>query len=239
MLRQARLLFLTGIVALGMANATGALLRGEALASASPSVQPSGALTVSEILARMSAARQGLISYSVPIHFNLVVHKGLSVSAQLDAVRYFESPDKEVLVMNSMPSIAKQFRYIYSGLGTPQTWPSQYDISLVPDQSADSNSYELKGVPKTNSNVSYVLLDVTRDTLTPIAAHWFYTNGGQVTMGFQNAPASGGYVLPTMETIDISFPEYKVHATGHYGPYVINQPIPDSIWETSPQPLPT
>lgn len=195
----------------------------------------SGGLSASEILDRMAAARKGLNSYSVPMHFDLVVHKGIGVRAKLDGTRYFQTPDKEVLVMGSMPSIAKQFRYIYSGLGAPQTWPLHYDISL--NQTSDSQ-YELKGVPKDNPNVSYVLLDVTRGALTPVSASWFYKNGGTVTMAFQNAPASG-YVLPSVETIDINFPEYKVHAVGTYGSYSINQPIPNAIWNPSPQPLPT
>lgn len=212
-------------------DATPAATSTQTQASANPSVQ--------DILTRMAAARRGLNSYSVPIHFDLVVHKVLSVSAKLDAVRYFETPDKEVLVMNSMPSIAKQFRYIYSGLGTPETWPVQYEITRAQEQASGAQSYELKGVPKSTSNVSYVLLDITRDTLAPIVAHWFYKNGGTVVMEFQNAPVNGSYLLPTIETIDIAFPEYKVHAVGHYGEYIINQPIPDAIWLASPQPLPT
>jgi hypothetical protein len=140
--------------------------------------------------------------------------------------------------MKSMPSIARKFQYIYSGLGSPQTWPVQYDITLAPSQPS-SQVYQLKGVPKANPSVSYVLLDVTRDTLAPVKAQWFYTNGGTVVMQFVNATANGTYLLPTTETIDIAFPEYKVHAVGQYGDYSINQPIPAAIWQASPQPLPT
>jgi hypothetical protein len=219
-----------------MVSVTQSQAAGDATATPSGASVPSGP-TASDIVTRMAAARKGLTSYSVPIHFDLVVHKGMSVTAKLDSVRYFESPDKEVLVMNSMPSIARQFQYIYSGLGTPQTWPEQYEISRV--ASAEPQSYELKGVPKNNSNVTYVLLDVTTDTLAPIGAHCFYTNGGRVDMQFQNTLVNGTYWLPTTETIDIAFPEYKVHAVGHYGDYSVNQPIPDSVWQASPEPLPT
>jgi len=191
----------------------------------------------SDIVARMAAAREGLDSYSVPIHFSLTVHKGPSVSAKLDSTRYFERPDREVLVMKSMPSIARKFRYIYAGLGTPETWPAQYDISRV--ESTSPKTYSLKGVPKANSDVSYVLMDVDTDTLAPTTARWFYKNGGTISMQFQNAAVSGKYWLPQTETIDIDFPEYKVHAVGTFGTYSINQPIPSAIWQTSPQPLPT
>jgi hypothetical protein len=136
-----------------------------------------------------------------------------------------------------MPSIAKQFRYIYSGLGTPLTWPLQYDITLQQDQSVNG-SYVLKGVPKNNPGISYVLLTVESTTLAPTQAQWFYANGGTVSIQYENSSASG-YLLPSLETIDIAFPDYKVHATGHYGQYIVNQPIPESVWLASPQPLPT
>ena len=206
--------------------------------SASPTPKTTAMPTTADLLSRMAAMRAGLNSYSVPIHFDLVVRKGVSVSAKLDGTRYFQSPDREVLVMNNMPSIAKRFQYIYSGLGTPQTWPLHYTVTLVSPQPS-SDMYELKGVPKESSNVSYVLLDVSRDNLAPIQTQWFYTNGGTVFMHFDNKTVGGKYLLPSAETIDIAFPEYKVHATGHYAEYTINQPIPDAIWQASPQPLPT
>ncbi|MBV8282932.1 MAG: hypothetical protein JO347_12845, partial [Candidatus Eremiobacteraeota bacterium] len=181
--------------------------------------------------------RTGLSSYSVPIHFDLTVRKGVSASAKLDGVRYFQQPDKEVLVMNSMPSIAKQFKYLYEGLGTPETWPAQYDISRV--DNPDPKVYSLKGVPKSAGGIKYVLLDVASDNLAPIDAHWFYANGGTVAIQYRNAMVQGQYMLPASETIDMSFPEYKVHATGTFGDYSINQPIPNAIWQVSPQPLPT
>ena len=233
-----RMLLAAGMACVLLGGAS-VIAQGGAAPAVAPSAQASPDLSTPDILNRMAAARKGLTSYSVPIHFDLTVHKVLSVSAQLDATRYFETPDREVLVMKSMPSIAKQFRYIYSGLGTPETWPVQYDITRVQGQSSDTQNYELKGVPKSNPNVSYVLLDVARDTLAPVSAHWFYTNGGTVVMSFQNATVDGGYLLPTTETIDIAFPEYKVHAVGHYGDYVVNQSIPDAVWQASPQPLPT
>ncbi|MBV8340734.1 MAG: hypothetical protein JO343_12370 [Candidatus Eremiobacteraeota bacterium] len=211
--------------------------RGTTVSVATPAAQSSGSLSTADILKQMADQRKGLTSYSVPIHFNLTVHKGVSVSSQLDATRYFERPDKEVLVMKSMPSIARKFQYIYSGLGTPETWPLDYDITLV--QSPSAQTYELKGVPKNNPNVSYVLLDVTRETLAPVKAQWFYQNGGTVVINFDNATVNGKYLLPSTETIDVSFPEYRVHAVGHYGDYSINQPIPDAVWLASPQPLPT
>ena len=210
-----------------------------ALIGASPVPMPAKSPTASDVLNHLVASRHGLNSYSVPIHFNLTVHKGVSVSAQLDATRYFESPDREVLEMRSIPSIAKQFRYIYTGVGTPDTWPSQYDVSFATDQPSEPTSYDLRGVPKNNPNISYVILKVARDTYAPLAAHLSYKNGGTIDLSFENSTVEGGYLLPSTETIDIAFPDYKVHAVGKYGTYSINQPIPSAVWQQSAQPLPT
>ena len=210
-----------------------------ALTGASPAPAPLKSPTASDVLNQLIAVRHGLNSYSVPIHFNLTVKKGLSVSTQLDATRYFESPNREVLAMQSIPSIAKQFRYIYTGVGTPETWPSQYDVSFAQDQPIVQTAYNLRGVPKNNPGISYIILKVARDTYAPLAAHVLYKNGGTVDLSFDNGAVAGGYLLPLTETIDIAFPDYKVHAVGKYGTYSINQPIPSSVWQQNPQPLPT
>ncbi|HME80924.1 MAG TPA: hypothetical protein VKF82_02495 [Candidatus Eremiobacteraceae bacterium] len=137
--------------------------------------------------------------------------------------------------------MARKFRNIYTGVGTPETWLAQYDVTFAEDQVSNSQSYKLKGVPKGTSSVgiSYVLLDVASDTFAPTSAHVFYSNGGTVALQFENEAVNGIYRLPALETIDIAFPDYKVHAVAHYGAYEINAPIPESIWQSSPQPLPT
>jgi hypothetical protein len=220
-------------------GAVGSSSLAAAASAGNPTPAAPGSPTAADVLGRLVAARRGLNSYSVPIHFNLTVHKGISVSAQLEATRYFQAPDKEVLEMKSLPSIAKQFRYIYTGVGTPETWPSQYDVTFAQAQTADSKTYQLRGVPKNNPNLSYALLDVARDTFAPVAAQLYYKNGGTIALQFENAPVEGGFLLTAVETIDIAFPDYKVHAVGHYGTYSINQPIPGSVWQQNPQPLPT
>ncbi|MBV8171204.1 MAG: hypothetical protein JO219_04645 [Candidatus Eremiobacteraeota bacterium] len=231
--RRIAVAVLAAIIAVAAAGAT-AHASGATPAAAQASQGPSAL----EVLDRLTEARKGLNSYSVPIHFELVVHKGPSVSAKVDGVRYYQRPDREVLVLKSLPSIARKFSYIYSGTGTPETWASAYDVSFAASSAPDAQTYELKAVPKTSGDISYAVLDVARDSPAALGARVYYKNGGLVVLAFQNQMVSG-FVLPTVETIDITFPEYKVHAVGRYGAYVINQTIPDSVWQTTPQTLPT
>lgn len=188
----------------------------------------------------MVAAREGLNSFTVPIHFDIKLHKVISLPVKLEGVRYFERPDKEALIMKTVPAVAKPFQKIFAGLGTGETWPSQYDITVVSlDGPANATMYELRGVPKAGGNVDYVLLDVSQTTYEPLKARWFYKSGATILMDIQNGKAEDRYLLPKVEILDISFPSYKAHAVATYGDYAVNTPIPDSVWQQSPSPGPS
>jgi hypothetical protein len=207
-------------------------------ASPAPKAQaPEGASSQS-ILAHMVQNRRGLDSFTVPIHFDVTVHKVVSVGFKLDGTRYFERPDREALIMQTVPALAQPFQKIFSGLGTAETWPQAYDITMMPLKLPESASvYELKGIPKAGGNVAYILLDVSQTTYEPLKARWFYKNGATIVLGVQNGLADGRYLLPETEDVDINFPSYRAHAVAHYGAYAINTPIPASIWP-SPTPKP-
>lgn len=214
------------------------LLLGEATPSppsASPAPSPSEAVSAQAVLVRMVAAQSGLNTFSVPIHFDVTVHELVNLPMPLDGMRYFQRPDKEALIMNSVPAVASAFQRLYGGLGTPQTWPTRYDISLNRLASVPG-PYELRGVPKKVGNVDHVLFDVARATAVPVEARWFYRNGSTIDLRIQNAQVAGRYWLPSLETVDIAFPQYKASAVAHYGQYSINQPIPSSVWQPSPGP---
>lgn len=195
-----------------------------------PSAAVPQALTADQLLARMVAARKGLNAFSVPVHFDVTMRRPLPVSVGMDGVRYFERPDKQALVMHSVPSIAKAFQQTYAALGTAETWPKQYDITLIAPDQASPASYELKCVPKSGGNVDHVLLDVAADTVAPLRVRWFYRNGATIDMAIDNATVSDTYLLSKTETLDVSFPSYAGHAVVHYGDYSINQPIPAAVW---------
>jgi hypothetical protein len=202
--------------------------------SSSPS-SATGAPTASEILERMTAAAAGLNALSVPIHFDVQIHKPLSIELPLDGTGYYQRPDKSALVMQSVPAIAQAFKKTYGGMGTPQTWPQQYNLTLIPpDQTSDSNVYELKGTPKNaGSNLDHVLFDVDRATAAVVRARWYYHNGATIDMAIDNTLVSQRYHLPKTQTLDIVFPSYAGHAVAQFGDYSINQPIPASVWSAN------
>jgi len=202
--------------------------------TSAPLAQPSATapVTVQDVLGRMVANREGLNSFTVPIAFSISVHEIVSVSISPTGIRYFQRPDQEALIMHKVPGPAKSFQRIFAGLGTPETWPSQYQISLVtPDLASGNGIYELRGVPNKGGSVDHILLDVSQTTYEPVKARWFYKNGATIVMSIVNAMAGDKYLLPKTETLDIHFPSYKAHAVANYGEYSINTPIPDSVWQ--------
>jgi hypothetical protein len=203
-----------------------------ALLGATPNPTVSPTPSADDILARMVAARKSLNSFSVPVYFDVNVRKPLGVALRLDGVRYFQRPDKGAVILQSVPLVAQAFQRAYSRLGTPETWPERYVITVVtPDQAASSTTYELKGVPKNGGNVDYILIDVARDSAASVRVRWFYRDGATIDMAIENAVASNLYLLPKTETLDIVFPSYTAHAVAHYGDYSINKPIPATVWE--------
>jgi hypothetical protein len=203
-----------------------------ALLGATPNPTVSPTPSADDILARMVAARKSLNSFSVPVSFDVKVRKPLGVALRLDGVRYFERPDKGAVILQSVPLVAQAFQRAYSGLGTPETWPKQYVVTVVaPDQTASSNVYELKGIPKNGGNVDHILIDIARDSAAPVRVRWFYRDGATIDMAIENAIVGNLYLLPKTEAIDIVFPSYAAHAIAHYGDYSINKPIPATVWE--------
>jgi hypothetical protein len=205
-----------------------------------PNVQPS-AKTASQILSRMAENTKGLTSYQVAFHVDMHVMKGFfSVRVPMDGMSYFKAPDKSMVKMTQVPSVAKDFTNIYGWVGTPHTWPSIYDITLEPTSS--SGIYELRGTYKANapthvaldksagSTLDHVLLDVDARTFDPIRVSWFYKNGSTIVMNVTTQAVEGKYHLPQSESLDMNIPHQHADALVTYSTYQTNIAIPDSTF---------
>lgn len=202
-----------------------------ASAAALLAAAPPPAMTVEQILARMSENYAGITTYQVPVQINAHIRAGISLPVSMTGTRYFKAPAKEALKMNSVPAIAKAFQDVYASLGTPQTWPMTYNITVVtPSISSERPIYEMRGVYKRSAKVDHVLLDVDAATFEPVEARWFYTNGATIVMNIQEKIVDGKHPLPAHETLNVAFPQYKGDADVVYGDYVLNQAIPDSVF---------
>jgi hypothetical protein len=188
-------------------------------------------MTVPQILAHMSANTAGLQTYQVPVKIDAKIYKVIAIPVSMSGTRYFKAPDKEALKMNTVPSAAKAFQNVYASLGTPATWPATYDITeCSPTVLSGRPVYQLRAVYKRQANVDHILLDVDASTFDPLEARWYYTNGASIMMNIEEQPVAGRFRLPAHEMLSVTFPQYRGQADVHYGSYVTNTQIPESIF---------
>jgi hypothetical protein len=216
------------------------LVTGARSVAQQPISSPS-AMTIAQILDRMSQNTKGLTSFQAPFHVDMHVKKGMfSVPVPMDGMTYFKAPDKSIVKMTQVPSIAKDFSNVYGWVGTPQTWPSIYDMTLQPTKS--SGVYELRGTYKpgapthvgldkaAGSTLDHVLLDVDAQTYDPIKVSWIYRNGSTIVMNVTTQAVAGKYRLPLRESLDMNIPHEHATALVTFSTYQTNIPIPDSTF---------
>ena len=196
-----------------------------ALLGAAP---PSG----DQILARAGSAT-GLTSYSVPVHFDVHMHRPLGISTAVEGIVYFKAPAHGALVITKMPSIIGHFfKGSYSLDLNPQTWPAKYTVTSVSTGQADGTAvYALRSVPKADPSVDHVIFTVTQADDTPLSVVWSYRDGSSISVTMQCQRVSGN-ALPQTESITVNMPQYGLDAKAQYGSYALNAAVPDSVFAT-------
>ncbi len=184
-----------------------------------------------DILAR-AAAEQGLTAYSVPVHFDVHMHRPIEFKSGADGVAYYKSPNQAAIAITKIPGpLGNFFKGSYTLDMVPQTWPSKYVVSSVTQEAAgDSFTYILQAVPKADPSVDHVTFEVTHD-YRAISAQWFYKDGSSIRLRIENQHMQN-YTLPQSETISVAMPKYSLDATATYGTYAINAPVDDSVFQT-------
>jgi hypothetical protein len=188
--------------------------------------EPSG----QDILARAATAA-GLSSYSVPVHFDVTMHRPISLRSGVDGTAYFKSPAKAAIAITHVPGpLGGFFKGSYTLDMVPQTWPSKYVVTSVDQgQLGGTPVYLLRAVPKNDPAVDRVIFGVSVAGSQAISARWLYKDGSSISLTIRNAQAQG-YALPQSETIAVAMPKYNLDATATYGQYSINAPVSDSVF---------
>src|SRR5665213_1008833 len=85
------------------------------------------------VYARMQKVNAGLKSYQADLHVDVTTHGFPFISPSLDGKAYFEQPDKNAVIFDTVPALASQFKKVYPQLEPPAEWPTVYDVSPVAD----------------------------------------------------------------------------------------------------------
>ncbi|HEY0395100.1 MAG TPA: hypothetical protein VGD01_11460 [Candidatus Elarobacter sp.] len=182
-------------------------------------------ISASDVLARINGHDARVSSYAVPVHIAVRVKKLLTFHFGLDGTQYFKRPAHLAL---EVPRVPAQGRKLFAELGTPLTWPQQYDLRLVA-ANGERGPYRLEGVPKRGGEIARMVVDVDADPDAPLHAQWWTTDGSTIDMRITEQ-AAGGYELPRHAEADLNIGGTKIHASIDYGAYAVNEALADTVF---------
>jgi outer membrane lipoprotein-sorting protein len=201
------------------------------LAGAAPATPPA-LPDAATILQRSQSRWQGLTSYQVPVTIGGSVRVAfVSVPFKMTGTQYYQAPDQQALHLDNPPSYARNLGNTLSTMGTPQTWLRDYAIaSPVTQPHGRHTAYILTGTPNRQSRVKTMTMSVSATTYAIEGVTFAYTNGATLIVTFRHHPGFTQYHLPRSATVGAHFPGYSGNATITYGSYVLNQPLPASLF---------
>jgi hypothetical protein len=184
------------------------------------------------LLRRSARLNQPPEAYAVPLHFEVHLERPVGFRFHADAVAYFEAPDKQALVITSMPRpLRRMFGRSYSGLDTVEAnWPAHYHVfSVVRTVAGGVPLYHLDALPQNPGGVTHVTFDLLGDGLVPVRVTWFFRDGSTIRLFVTNERV-GPYVLPSSEDIAVTMPRFALDANGVAGGYALDPPIPAGVF---------
>ena len=179
-----------------------------------------------EVYARMQRLNAGLRSYRADFHVDVRMRSFLPLNPSLDGVAYYEQPDKNAIVFNTVPLLAQQFKKIYPQLEPPAEWPKLYDVTPVSD---DGTTSQFRLVRKKNGRIDHVDVTVDDRTATVTSMAYFYKDGGSVSFQQTYRAIDGNYVLAT-QTGKVDLPQYKADVDSTFSHYRLNVAIDDTVF---------
>jgi len=193
---------------------------------------PAPTLDAATILQRSESRWQGLSSYQVPVTISGSVRVAfLSVPFKMTGTQYYQAPDEQALHLDNPPSYARGLDNTLSTIGTPQTWLRDYAIAQpVSQPHGHHTAYLLTGTPKRESRIKTMTMWISATTYGIESIVFSYTNGASLTVAFQRHHGATQYHLARTATVVAKFPSYSGNARIVYGDYLLNQPIPATVF---------
>jgi hypothetical protein len=183
------------------------------------------------ILARAAAAK-GVHSYTVPVQFDVHLHKPIGLRANVEGVVDYRAPRQGALVITKAHGlIGGFFKGTYDIDLVPQTWPAVYHVTSVSREADPAGPVTvLDAMPKSDpGDISGVVFRLAGHPAAPVGATWNYSDGSSITLTFANGRI-GADVLPQTATVHVDKPKDKLDATVTYGDYAINAPVDPSVF---------
>jgi outer membrane lipoprotein-sorting protein len=188
--------------------------------------QPGG--DAAGVYARMQAVNAGLKSYRADLHVEITTHGFPYISPALDGKAYFEQPDKNAVVFDTVPVLANAFKKVYPQLEPPSEWDRIYDVTPVSD---DGTTAAFRLVRKKNGRIDHVDVTVDDRTATVASMAYFYKDGGSISFQQTYIVVAGNYVIKS-QTGKVDIPHYSADVASTFSNYELNVPIDDGVFTT-------
>jgi hypothetical protein len=180
------------------------------------------------VYSRMQRVNADLKSYQADLHVDVTTHGFPFISPSLDGKAYFEQPDKNAVVFESVPALASEFKKVYPQLEPPSEWSTVYDVTPVAD---NGTTAQFRLVRKKTGRIDHVDVTVDDRTATVTSMAYIYKDGGTISFQQTYAVLNGNYVIKS-QTGKVDLPSYHADVASSFSNYKLNVPIDQGVFAT-------
>jgi len=178
------------------------------------------------LLKRMVQLNADLRTYEATVHLDVALKTFPYISPSLSGNLYYKKPDKQVVVFDTVPALAREFKRVYPKIDPPGQWTTLYELSVLGDQDG-ATTFRL--VPKKQGRVDHLDVKVDDATATVKGYTWNYRDGGFVSFAQTFKTVNGAYLVDK-QTGHVELPSYKADVKSSFSNYKLNVPIADSVF---------
>ena len=180
------------------------------------------------VYARMQQVNAGLKSYQADMHVDVTTHGFPFISPSLDGKAYFEQPDKNAVVFQTVPLLAGQFKKLYTQLEPPSEWAALYDVTPGADDGTTAN---FRLVRKKNGRIDHVDVTVDDKTATVSSMTYIYKDGGTISFKQTYIDVDGNFVLKS-QAGKVEIPHYSADVSSTFSNYKLNVSVDPQVFAT-------
>lgn len=180
------------------------------------------------VYARMQQVNAGLKSYRADLRVEVITHGFPFISPTLEGKAYFEQPDRNAVIFETLPALASAFKKVYPQLEPPSEWARIYDVTPVSD---DGTTAQFRLVRKKNGRIDHVDVSVDDRTATVSSMAYIYKDGGTISFQQTYTIVDGNYVIKS-QTGKVAIPHYSADVASSFSNYQLNVKIDDAIFAT-------